>query len=282
MTTLLRGAEVASALSEDILQRAGRLKAAGVLPCLAVVRVGERPDDLSYERGVKNKAETLGIRVVCETLSRAAGQPLLESVLRRLGSDPSVHGILLFRPLPEGYDEDAARALLPPEKDVDGITDLSLTGVFDGSGRGFAPCTAQACMEILRHFCIPLSGRRAVVIGRSLVVGKPLAMLLLGQNATVTLCHSKSADLPALCREADILIAAAGKRALVDERFLSPQQTVLDVGIHVNEEGKLCGDVIPGANGLVAALTPVPGGVGAVTTTVLLCHVIEAAEKAAR
>ena len=277
MTTMLRGAEVASALGEQILSRGAALRAAGVLPRLAVVRVGERPDDLSYERGILKKAAALGVAVQREALPPEAGQTALCAVLRRLAGDPAAHGVLLFRPLPAGYDEAEALSLLPPEKDVDGVTAQSLAGVFAGSGAGFAPCTAQACMEILRHYAIPLSGRRAVVVGRSLVVGKPVAMLLLSQNATVTLCHSRSENLPALCREADILIAAAGKRGLIGREFLSPKQVVLDVGIHVNDEGRLCGDVLPEAEGVVAALTPVPGGVGAVTTTVLLSHVVEAA-----
>ena len=196
----------------------------------------------------------------------------------RLNADASVNGILCQLPLPGHIDETEVLRRISPEKDVDGITDASLTGVFTGNGTGFAPCTAQACIEILRHFGIETLGKRAVVIGRSLVIGKPVSMMLLKENATVTICHTKTRNMSEICREADILIAAAGKAGTVTKEFLREGQTVIDVGINVNSEGKLCGDVMfDDAVGTVDTITPVPGGVGSVTTSVLLRHVLDAA-----
>ena len=184
----------------------------------------------------------------------------------------------MFRPLPKHLDEEAACQALDPEKDVDGITDGSMVGVFTGQKKGFPPCTPQACMEILDHYGIDCAGKKAVVIGRSLVVGKPAAMMLIKKNATVTVCHTKTVDMPAVCREADILIVAAGRAGVVDKPYFAPGQVVIDVGINVNAEGKLCGDVkFEDAEPIVGAITPVPGGVGSVTTSVLVGHVVEAA-----
>jgi methylenetetrahydrofolate dehydrogenase (NADP+)/methenyltetrahydrofolate cyclohydrolase len=163
------------------------------------------------------------------------------------------------------------------------MTAGSLAQVFSGQGAGFPPCTAQACLEILDHYGVSLRGKRVAVVGRSLVVGRPVSMLLQRRDATVTMCHTKTADLPETCRQAEILVAAAGKMGMVDERYVSPGQVVIDVGIHVGEDGKLCGDVdFADAEPVVEAITPVPGGVGAVTTAVLCKHVVEAAERAAR
>ena len=190
---------------------------------------------------------------------------------------------LLFRPLPRQFDDRTVRAALAPEKDIDGITDGSLAGVFTNTAIGYPPCTAQACLEILKYYSIPLSGRRAVVVGRSLVVGKPAAMMLDRENATVTICNSRTQDLPALCREADVLVVAMGRMGAIGGDCLRAGQVVVDVGIHVNEEGRLCGDVrFAEAEPVVDAITPVPGGVGTVTTSVLVGHVVEAAEKNAR
>ena len=189
--------------------------------------------------------------------------------------------MLLFRPLPKHLDEDLICNTLAAEKDIDGITDLSSAGVFSGKALGFAPCTPSACMEILDHFGVDCTGKKAVVIGRSLVVGKPAAMMLVKKNATVTICHTRTADLPAVCREADILIAAAGKAGMVGADFVRPGQIVIDVGINWNEqEQKLCGDVdFEAVSPIVEAITPVPGGVGTVTTSVLVGHVVEAAKR---
>ena len=281
MARLWKGAPVAAALTEQLSQRAQALIAKGVTPTLAIVRVGERPEDLSYERGALKRCEKVGIAVRQYLLTATSSQTDLMEVIKEINRDDSIHGCLLFRPLPKHMDEAAVCAALSPAKDVDGITAGSLAAVFSGSGAGYPPCTAQACLEILDHYGYELKGKRAVVVGRSLVIGKPVSMLLLGRHATVTICHTRTADLPAECRRADVLVAAAGKAGAVSAQCLAPGQVVLDVGINVDEDGNLVGDVdFAAAENTVEAITPVPGGVGAVTTSVLARHVIEAAEKA--
>ena len=281
MAQLWKGAPVAAALTEQLSQRAQALIAKGVTPTLAIVRVGERPEDLSYERGALKRCEKVGIAVRQYLLTAASSQTDLMEVIKEINRDDSIHGCLLFRPLPKHMDEAAVCAALSPAKDVDGITAGSLAAVFSGSGAGYPPCTAQACLEILDHYGYELKGKRAVVVGRSLVIGKPVSMLLLGRHATVTICHTRTADLPAECRRADLLVAAAGKAGAVSAQCLASGQVVLDVGINVDEDGNLVGDVdFAAAENTVEAITPVPGGVGAVTTSVLARHVIEAAEKA--
>ena len=276
-----KGAPVAQALTERLAARADQLKVQGIVPTLAIVRVGERPEDLSYERGALKRCEKVGIRVRQFALPKESSHGDLLEVIRQINGDREIHGCLLFRPLPPQMDEEAICAALDPAKDVDGITAGSLALVFAGSGAGYPPCTAQACMEILNYYGCDLTGKRAVVVGRSLVVGKPLSMLLLGKNATVTLCHTRTADLAAECRRAEVLIAAAGRANMIGRDHLSPGQLVLDVGINVDEEGNLVGDVdFAAADAIVGAVTPVPGGVGAVTTSVLAAHVLQAAEQA--
>ena len=281
MAELWKGAPVAAALTERLIPRAQALVEKGVTPTLAIIRVGERPEDLSYERGALKRCEKVGIAVRQYLLTSEATQTDLMEVIEDINRDDSIHGCLMFRPLPKHMDEAAACAALSPAKDVDGITAGSLAAVFSGSGAGYPPCTAQACLEILDHYGYELKGKRAVVVGRSLVIGKPVSMLLLGRHATVTICHTRTADLAAECRRAEVLVAAAGKAGAVSAQCLAPGQVVLDVGINVDENGNLVGDVdFAAAETTVDAITPVPGGVGAVTTSVLARHVIEAAEKA--
>ena len=280
MALLRKGGQAAAAMNEKTAARVAALTAAGVVPTLAVVRMGAREDDLSYERGVMNRCAKLGIQVKPYLLEADASQDQLLAVLGEINQDSSIHGCLIFRPLPAQIDDKAVRSTLAPEKDVDGITDASLAGVFTGSGVGYAPCTAQACVEILDHYGIPLEGKRATVVGRSLVVGKPAAMLLDRKNATVTICNSRTRNLPEICRSADVLVVAMGKRGAIGGDCVAPGQVVVDVGIHTDENGKLCGDVrFAEAEPVVEAITPVPGGVGTMTTSVLAAHVVEAAEK---
>jgi methylenetetrahydrofolate dehydrogenase (NADP+)/methenyltetrahydrofolate cyclohydrolase len=280
MAELLKGAAVVAAMNERLTAEVAALKEKGVTPTLAILRVGEREDDISYEKGAMKRCDTVGVAVKNVILPADVSQEELMKNVEALNNDNSVHGVLIFRPLPKHLDEEAVRQALKPEKDIDGITDGSLAGVFTGSGKGFPPCTAQACMEILDHYKIDCKGKRAVVIGRSLVVGKPAAVMLMGKNATVTVCHTKTVDMPAVAREAEILIVAAGKANAITKEYLAPGQVVIDVGINVNEEGKLCGDVkFDDAEPIVGAITPVPGGVGTVTTSVLVSHVVEAAKK---
>ena len=280
MAMILKGAPVVAAMNEANAARCEALKAKGITPTLAVVRVGAREDDLSYERGVTARCGKVGVAVRQYLLPADAAQEQLLDVIAGINADPAIHGCLLFRPLPKQFDDRTIRAALSPEKDIDGITDGSLAGVFTNTAIGYPPCTAQACLEILRHYDLPLSGKRAVVVGRSLVVGKPAAMMLDRQNATVTICNSRTQNLPALCKEADILVVAMGKMGFIGGDCLREGQVVVDVGIHVNAEGKLCGDVrFAEAEPVVGAITPVPGGVGTVTTSVLVSHVVDAAEK---
>ena len=281
MAELLKGAPVASAIADRTAAQAEELKARGIEPVLAIVRVGEREDDLSYERGAMKRCAAAGIAVRSIVLPLEVTQKTLIETLTDLNKDASVHGILLFRPLPDHLDSEAARRAIAPKKDVDGITDGSLACVFTGSGEGFAPCTAQAVAEILSYYGISLRGKHAVIAGRSLVVGRPAAMLLMQAGATVTICHRATANLPEMTRSADILVCAVGKMGCFGAEHISPNQIVIDVGIHFNEEtGKLCGDVrFAEVEPIVSAVTPVPGGVGAVTTAVLVSHVAEAAAR---
>ncbi len=280
MANVLKGAPVVEAMNEAVARDAAALKAKGVEPTLAIVRVGEREDDIAYERGAMKRCEKVGVAARQVLLPGDITEAALIDVIRGLNQDEKVHGVLLFRPLPKHINDDAVRNALAPQKDVDGITDLSLAGVFANTDTGFAPCTPQACMEILEHYGIDLKGKKAVVVGRSLVVGKPAAMMLLARNATVTVCHTRTLDMPAVCREAEVLIVSAGRAGIVDKNYLAPGQVVIDVGINVKEDGSLCGDVnYADAEAVVAAVTPVPGGVGTVTTSVLVKHVVQAAQK---
>lgn len=278
MAKQLLGKEVNAFLNERIKKQAALLKEQGISPTLGIVRVGARPDDLSYERGAVKRCETLGVSYEKFLLPEDCTQEELMKVIEHVNENDKIHGVLMFRPLPKHLDESSVIKALKPEKDVDGITDGSMVGVFSGTDQGFPPCTPQACMEILDYYGIDCTGMKAVVIGRSLVVGKPAAMMLLKRNATVTICHTRTKDMPSVVKEADLVIAAAGRAGIVDGSYLSEGQIVIDVGINVNEEGKLCGDVnYEEASSIVDAITPVPGGVGSVTTSVLISHVVEAA-----
>lgn len=278
MAKRLLGKEVTAALNEKIKKNVAVLQEKGITPTLGIVRVGEREDDLSYERGAVKRCETLGVGCKKFLLPADVAQEELMKVIDQVNADENIHGVLIFRPLPKHLDEAAVIRALAPEKDVDGITDGSMVGVFAGTEQGFPPCTPQACMEILDHYGIDCTGKKAVVVGRSLVVGKPAAMMLLKKNATVTVCHTRTADMPSVVKEADLVIVAAGRAGVITADYVSPGQTVIDVGINVNEEGKLCGDVaFEQVEPVVDAITPVPGGVGSVTTSVLVGHVVEAA-----
>ncbi|MCI8478866.1 MAG: bifunctional 5,10-methylenetetrahydrofolate dehydrogenase/5,10-methenyltetrahydrofolate cyclohydrolase [Oscillospiraceae bacterium] len=280
MAVQLAGIPAVRALREELALRAKRVKVCGVVPTLAIVRVGAREDDVSYERSAIKSCEAVGVRVKQFTLDAGATQETLLETIDTINQDPEIQGCLLFRPLPEQMEDQTVCAALDPAKDVDGITAGSLAGIFLGHKTGFPPCTAQACVELLDHYGYKLAGRRVVVIGRSLVVGRPLAMLLLHRNATVTICHSKTEGLAAICRQAEVLVAAAGKAGLVDASFVSPGQIVLDVGIHGDGHGGLCGDVaFDQVEPIVDAITPVPSGVGSMTSAILVRHVMEAAER---
>ena len=292
MAKLLLGKEVNEKLNARIAAQCEALKARGVQPTLGIVRCGERPDDLSYERGATKRAEALGVAVEKFLLPEDVSKEELLKVIDEINANDKIHGVLMFRPLPKHLkaDQDEICNRLDPRKDVDGMTDGSNAGVFMGKELGFAPCTPAACMEILDHYGIDCTGKKAVVIGRSLVVGKPAAMMLMAKNATVTVCHTRTVDVPTVAREADILISAAGVLNSLTKDYVRPGQIVVDVSINWDPEkvnakggkGAIAGDaVFEEVEPIVEAITPVPGGVGAVTTSVLIGHVVEAAERMA-
>jgi len=272
--------EVANAMKERLIAENADLIAQGVTPCLAIVRVGERQDDLAYERGALKRFEGLGIAVKVSVFPEDISQADFETEFKKVNEDASVHGILLFRPLPKSLDENAVLKMIDPEKDMDCMCDTNIAKVFAGDESGYAPCTPEGVVELLKHFEVPLKGSKVTLVGRSMVVGKPLAMLLLKENATVTICHTRTADLAAECRAADILIAAAGKAKMVTAEHVKEGTVVIDVGINVDDEGNLCGDVdFEAVEPLASMITPVPGGVGSVTTSILAMHTLKAAAK---
>jgi methylenetetrahydrofolate dehydrogenase (NADP+)/methenyltetrahydrofolate cyclohydrolase len=275
---LLKGAPVAEFLTARVNADAAQLELDGVIPRLAIVRVGDNPGDIAYENAAVKRCGKTGVAVKQVTLPYSATQEAVIAMIDWLNKDNTIHGVLILRPLPKHIDEAAVCAALNPEKDVDGITSVSLGGVFAGYDIGFPPCTAQACIDLLDHYNYGFAGKRAVVVGRSLAVGKPVSMLLLNRHATVTVCHTRTNDLHKICREAELLIVAAGVKGVVDSSCLSAGQTVVDVGIHVGDDGKLSGDIDMGDK-QVGAYTPVPGGVGGVTTAVLVKHVVTAARR---
>ena len=290
MAKQLLGKEVNEALVAALQGRTAALKEKGVQPTLGIIRLGENPSDLSYEKGATKRAEEVGVAVKNYILPEDASKEDVLKVIDEVNADASVHGVLMFRPLPkhlkDAQDEICNR--LDPKKDVDSMTHMSNAGVFEGQDLGYAPCTPSACMEILDHYGIDCKGKKAVVIGRSLVVGKPAAMMLMAKNATVTMCHTRTVDPAAICREADIIISAAGVLGSLTKEFVREGQIVIDVSMNWNPEkitskgkGGMSGDAVyEEVEPIVEAITPVPGGVGAVTTTVLMKHVVEAAEKA--
>lgn len=285
MANILSGKETAASLLRDTYAESSLLREKGVVPALRILRVGARPDDLSYERGVLKKAEAAGIYVSVAVIDDTDPVLAEEELLKKIdeaNEDPLVHGILLFRPLPRSMRAHEMEIVerIHPSKDVDGVTRASMLTVYSGRGDGFAPCTPAAVLRILDHYGIDPAGRKTVVVGRSLVVGKPLAMLLLSRNATVTICHTRTKDLAAECAAAEILVTTAGHAGTIRREHVRPGQIVLDVGVDFTPEGKMTGDVVfEEAEPVVGAITPVPGGVGAVTTAVLLSHVTEAAKK---
>lgn len=273
----LKGMPVVKALAETFAGDVARLGQNGIVPKLAVVRIGEREDDIAYEKGIIKRFYAVNAMVQVTVLPADVTQAMLEETIVSLNGDKDVHGILLFRPLPKHLSEGAIKAVISAEKDVDCMGTANTASVFAGNKDCYPPCTPQAVVELLDFYKIDATGKKAVIVGRSLVVGKPLAMMLLGKNATVTVCHTKTANLAGECRQADILIACAGVAKMITAEHVHPGQIVIDVGINM-ADGKLCGDVdYEAVADKVKAITPVPGGVGTVTTSVLLKHTIRSA-----
>ena len=290
MAKRLLGKEVNEALVASLQTRTAALREKGVVPTLGIVRLGENPSDLSYEKGATKRAEEVGVAVKNYILPETATKEEVLAVIDEVNADPSVHGVLMFRPLPKHLkaDQDEICNRLDPKKDVDSMTHMSNAGIFEGQDLGYAPCTPAACMEILDYYGIDCKGKNAVVIGRSLVVGKPAAMMLMAKNATVTICHTRTVNTAEICKNADIIVSAAGVLNSLTADFVRPGQVVIDVSMNWNPEkitskgkGGMSGDAIfDEVEPIVEAITPVPGGVGAVTTSVLMKHVVIAAERA--
>lgn len=278
MAEVLKGLPVAKEINEKTQANIKVLKDAGITPKLAILRVGEKGDDIYYENAAVKKCLQLGIDVLQVHLEDTVSQKKLEDELETLNSDSSVHAILILRPLPNHLDDGRIAELIDPQKDIDGISPMSLYGVFAGENRGFVPCTARACMEMLKFYNIPVQGKKAVVIGRSLVIGKPAAMLLLKENATVTVCHSRTEVIDDIIRSGDIVISCAGKIGMVNEKCVRPGQVVIDVSMNTGSDGKMTGDAdFDAVSQIVEAITPVPGGVGTMTTAIMLNNVTHAA-----
>ena len=273
---ILKGLPVANAINEKLMEQVKSIE--GPLPHLAIIRVGERPDDCSYERGAVKKMDKVGVRCTTYTFDADIDNETFQAEFDKINENPDIDGILMLRPLPKQLDEKQIENKIDPRKDLDGISPLNLAKVYAGDESGYAPCTAEAVIEMLDYAGIDIKGKRVTVVGRSLVIGKPVSMLLMKRNATVTVCHTKTVDMEGTCKNAEILVAAAGSARMIKKDYVAEGAIVVDVGINVDEEGNLCGDVdFDAITDIAAIATPVPGGVGSVTTSVLAKHLVKAA-----
>lgn len=278
----LGGKEVADEIMADLKIRVDALKAKGTEPKLAILRVGQREDDLAYERGVLKRFGTIDVAVEVTELDAGVSQEELDKTFDLINNDPKVHGILVFRPLPKGLSDEHMRRTIDPGKDVDFMDIRNMEDCLAGVRDCSAPCTAEAVMELIKHYQIETKGKKVTVVGRSLVIGKPVALLLTTANATVTVCHTKTVNTEEECKRADIIVACCGVAKIINENYVREGQIVIDVGMNVDEEGKLCGDVdYDKVSEIAEAVTPVPGGVGSITTAILLKHVVVNAERQA-
>ncbi|MCI5675358.1 MAG: bifunctional 5,10-methylenetetrahydrofolate dehydrogenase/5,10-methenyltetrahydrofolate cyclohydrolase [Ezakiella sp.] len=276
----LRGKVVADKIKEELKADIAKLKGKGIVPTIAVVRVGENDSDISYEKAIVKVSGTIDLNVKLVGLKEETTTEELESKLIELNNDKSVHGILMFRPLPKHIDQDRMTNIIAPEKDVDAMNPINLEKIFEGDPTGLEPATPRAAVEMIKGHGYDLKGKDVVVINRSMVVGKPLAMMLLNENATVTICHSKTSDLKSHTKRADFVVTALGRPAMLDTSYFTPDSVVIDVGVGTTADGKLSGDVnYDEVKDFVAAITPVPGGVGSITTTILLSQVLKACKQ---
>lgn len=276
MGEIIKGKPVADKISENLINEVQSLKAKNILPKLAIVRVGARSDDLAYERGALKRCEKVGVMAEVHELAPDITQADFIKELEKLNNDSKVNGILIFRPLPAQLNEEEIKYIISPEKDIDCLSPVNQGKVYEGDKSGFPPCTPLAVMEILKHYNVDLKGKDVTVIGASNVVGKPAAILALNQEATITVCHIFTKDTAKMASQADVVIVAVGKAGLVKENFVKEGAVVIDVGINV-VDGKLCGDVdFEKVKEKASMITPVPGGVGSVTTSILAKHVVKA------
>jgi methylenetetrahydrofolate dehydrogenase (NADP+) / methenyltetrahydrofolate cyclohydrolase len=277
---LINGNELSTKLRADVAHRAAALKTKGIIPGLAVVLVGDNPASQVYVRNKVKACHEAGLHSVMEKHPADMSEAALLALVEKLNNDLTIHGILVQLPLPPHMDAQKVIEAIAPEKDVDGFHVASAGALMVGRP-GFWPCTPYGCMKMLESIGYDLKGKHAVVIGRSNIVGKPMALMLLQQNATVTICHSSTKDLKAQTLQADVIVAAVGKRNVLTADMVKPGAVVIDVGMNRNDEGKLCGDVdFEGVRQVASYITPVPGGVGPMTITMLLVNTLEAAERA--
>lgn len=277
MGEIIKGKPVADKITEDLVKEVEELKAGGITPKLAIVRVGARTEDLAYEKGALGRCHKVGIDVEVKELAEDISENDFIEELKRVNEDKGIHGILVFRPLPRQINEDVIKYIIAPQKDIDCFSPINAAKLLEGDNEGFPPCTPTAVIEMLKYYKVPIEGKKAAVLGRSMVVGKPASLLLLNENATVTICHSRTRELNQVCREADIVVAAIGKARMVKEDYIKTGAIVIDVGINADGEDNICGDVdFDSCCDKASMITPVPGGVGSVTTSILAKHVIKA------
>jgi methylenetetrahydrofolate dehydrogenase (NADP+)/methenyltetrahydrofolate cyclohydrolase len=280
LDNVLNCKEVNSYLIKKLTKRCSNLEEEGITPTAAFVRIGSKRDDIAYQNSIMRTCNTVGVSAVLHELEDDATMDDLTKLIKKLNHDDSIHGIMIFRPLPEGLDEAEVNSIINPDKDIEGMNPVNLAKVFAGNYSGFAPCTAAAVMEILKYYKIDLEGKHAVILGRSMVVGKPLSMMMLKENETVTLCHSKSENIEEVARMGDLLVAAIGKPKAIGADYVKPGAIVIDVGINVDKDGNIVGDVdFEAAAQKASLITPVPGGVGSVTTAILIKNIIKAAQR---
>lgn len=289
MANLLLTNKLADDIKDYIIGIAGELRDDGKPTGLAIVRVGKNPSDIAYEKSIEKYAETVGINTYFYRVDEDIHEDEFLELIEEINDDEAVDGVLIFKPLPQQIDGDMLKEAVMPLKDIDGVSGSSMALLYDTPvetdeeimpswlGSGFPPCTAEACILILDSYGIDPTGKKAVVIGRSDVIGKPVSLMLLNRDATVTICHTKTKNLEDIAKEADILIVATGRKKSIGKDYVSPGQTVIDVGIHVDEDGSMCGDVdFDQVEPIVENITPVPGGVGGLTTALLLKHAVDA------
>lgn len=277
--TVVKGADVVNQLMEELQQSVMELEKRGIHPCAKIVRVGENPSCIAYGKGAAKKLEAVGIEVVYENFPEDITQEAFLKEFRRINMEPQTHGILLLRPLPPQLDEKEISMVIDPRKDVDAISPMNMYKVMVGDETAFPPCTPEAVMRIIDYIGIDLTGKKVAIVGASMVVGRPLFLLMLNRNATCVQCHIYTKDLVAECKHAEIIVVAAGKQGLIRLEHVSPGATVIDVGINVGKDGKMRGDVdFDAVAPITSYITPVPGGVGAVTSTILAAHVVKAAK----
>ncbi|WP_050607857.1 bifunctional 5,10-methylenetetrahydrofolate dehydrogenase/5,10-methenyltetrahydrofolate cyclohydrolase [Clostridium niameyense] len=280
MTKILYGKDIALNIKNNIRLKVQKLNKKHITPMLAIVRIGNKEDDISYEKSIMKNCTSLGIDTNVYELEDNVLQRDVLSLIQKLNKDRKINGILVFRPFPEHLDQDVINSSIELSKDVDCMNPLNLEKIFEGKLNGFIPCTSEAAIETLKYYNIELRGSNIVIINRSMVVGKPLSMMLLSEDATVTIAHSKTKNLSSITKNADIVITAIGRAKMLGEEYFNENSIVVDVSINVDEEGNLCGDVdFDNVNTKLKAITPVPRGIGAVTTSLLLKHIVDASEK---